>query len=118
MRAAIFVDAPVARPLGLDARRARRVPRTVEVGKVPAHKILVRLRRPHLYDKRARKHPTRKKKRKEKLRQVVRRHGKRRHMKDTVHDCMRTRAQSDSLPTRFSISGKTIRRRRRRRRPK
>ena len=64
MRAAIFVDAPVARPLGLEARRARRVPRTVEVGKVPAHKILVRLRRPHLYEPNTQQESKKKKKRK------------------------------------------------------
>ncbi len=48
MRAAVLVDAPIAGPLRLDARRARRVTRTVVIGKVTAHKVLVRFRRSHL----------------------------------------------------------------------
>ena len=48
VRAAVLVDAPIAGPLRLDARRARRVTRTVVIGKVTAHKVLVRFRRSHL----------------------------------------------------------------------
>lgn len=46
--AAIFVNAPIAGPLGFDAGRASRVPGTVVVGEIPAHEILVGLRGAHL----------------------------------------------------------------------
>ena len=43
VRAAVLVDAPVAGPLGFDARRAGRVPRAVVIGKVATDKVFVGL---------------------------------------------------------------------------
>ena len=51
VRAPVLVDAPVARPLRLHARRARRVARTVKVGEIAADKVLVRLRRSNLINR-------------------------------------------------------------------